>query len=384
MSASTAIRRPCATSARRSGSPPRRPCTRTSATSSGSGCCGATRPSRARSRCWSTRRASRSSRPGCRSSGQVAAGAPVLAEENIEEYVPVPGIAGGDDGEFVLRVKGDSMKDAGILDGDYVIVRRQETAADGEIVVALVGDEAEATVKRFFRESDHVRLQPENAALEPILTTRRAGARPGGRASAGGCHEHRGAGRPGAAVRRGRRPAGRRSRSCSTARGARPHADGEAECPVCDARCASRRAGPLRRVRSDAGLGPRAATRRRAAAQRPRPAPRSRSTSPRSPPARRQVPPTWAAAAGHGGALAAPDVVARWRAAAGSRIGRLPAKQPRGGRRDNRPLEESPDTVGQGGREADPGKPAGKCHRNTPPKRRASREPGAGKGEKVR
>jgi hypothetical protein len=68
----------------------------------------------------------------------------------------------------------------------------------------------------------------------------------------------------------------------------------------------------------------------------------------------------------------------------GSRIGRLPAKQPREGRRDNRPLEESPDTVGQGGREADPGKPAGKCHRNTPPKRRAAREPGAGKGEKVR
>ena len=103
--------------------------------------------------------------------GQVAAGSPVLAEENIEEYVPVPGIAGGDDGEFVLRVKGDSMKDAGILDEDYVIVRRQETATDGEIVVALVGEEPEATVKRFFRESDHVRLQPENAALEPILTT---------------------------------------------------------------------------------------------------------------------------------------------------------------------------------------------------------------------
>ena len=103
--------------------------------------------------------------------GAVAAGAPVLAEENIEEYVPVPGIAGGDDGEFILRIKGDSMKDAGILDQDYVIVRRQETASDGEIVVALVGEEAEATVKRFFRESDHVRLQPENSALEPILTT---------------------------------------------------------------------------------------------------------------------------------------------------------------------------------------------------------------------
>jgi repressor LexA len=100
--------------------------------------------------------------------GQVAAGQPVLADENIEEYVPVPAIAGGDDGEFVLRVKGDSMKDAGILEGDFVIVRRQETAGDGEIVVALVGEEA--TVKRFFRENDHVRLQPENDAMEPIRT----------------------------------------------------------------------------------------------------------------------------------------------------------------------------------------------------------------------
>jgi repressor LexA len=100
--------------------------------------------------------------------GQVAAGQPVLADENIEEYVPVPGIAGGDDGEFVLRVKGDSMKDAGILEGDFVIVRRQETAGDGDIVVALVGEEA--TVKRFFREEDHVRLQPENDAMEPIRT----------------------------------------------------------------------------------------------------------------------------------------------------------------------------------------------------------------------
>ena len=100
--------------------------------------------------------------------GAVAAGSPVLAEENIEEYVPVPGIAGGEEGEFVLRVKGDSMKDAGILDGDYVIVHRQETAANGEIVVALVGEEA--TVKRYFREADHIRLQPENEAFEPIRT----------------------------------------------------------------------------------------------------------------------------------------------------------------------------------------------------------------------
>jgi repressor LexA len=100
--------------------------------------------------------------------GQVAAGSPVLAEENIEEYVTVPEIAGGDQGEFVLEVKGDSMINAGILEGDHVIVRKQDTAENGEIVVALVGEEA--TVKRFFREEQYVRLQPENDALDPILT----------------------------------------------------------------------------------------------------------------------------------------------------------------------------------------------------------------------
>ena len=102
--------------------------------------------------------------------GHVAAGSPILAEENIEEYVAVPPAAGGDDGEYVLRVRGDSMVDAGILEGDYVVVRPQETAVDGEIVVALVGDE-EATVKRFFREADHVRLQPENRSMDPILSS---------------------------------------------------------------------------------------------------------------------------------------------------------------------------------------------------------------------
>jgi len=98
--------------------------------------------------------------------GQVAAGQPILAEENIEEYVQVPTLAGGEEGEYVLRVRGDSMINAGILEGDYVVVRPQETATDGEIVVALVGEEA--TVKRFFKEADHIRLQPENDALEPI------------------------------------------------------------------------------------------------------------------------------------------------------------------------------------------------------------------------
>jgi repressor LexA len=100
--------------------------------------------------------------------GRVAAGAPVLAEENIEDHVEVPELAGGDVGQFVLRVSGDSMRDAGILDRDHVVVRKQETARNGEIVVALVGEEA--TVKRYFKEKDHIRLQPENDAHEPIRT----------------------------------------------------------------------------------------------------------------------------------------------------------------------------------------------------------------------
>jgi repressor LexA len=98
--------------------------------------------------------------------GEIAAGQPVLADENIEDYVDIPPIAGGEQGEFILRVKGDSMQDAGILEGDHVVVHRQDTATNGDIVVALVGEEA--TVKRFFKESDHVRLQPENPAMEPI------------------------------------------------------------------------------------------------------------------------------------------------------------------------------------------------------------------------
>jgi repressor LexA len=100
--------------------------------------------------------------------GQVAAGQPILAEENIEDYVDMSALADGKQDEFVLAVRGDSMIDAGILDGDFVVVRPQDTAADGEIVVALVGEEA--TVKRFFKESDHVRLQPENTTMEPIRT----------------------------------------------------------------------------------------------------------------------------------------------------------------------------------------------------------------------
>ncbi len=107
--------------------------------------------------------------PGLPLVGQVAAGQPVLAEENIEEYLDVPDLIGGEDGDYVLRVRGDSMKNAGILEDDYVVVRPSDDADDGEIVVALIGEEA--TVKRYFRESDHVRLQPENDAMEPIRTT---------------------------------------------------------------------------------------------------------------------------------------------------------------------------------------------------------------------
>ena len=98
--------------------------------------------------------------------GSVAAGQPILAEENIEEYVPVPQLAGGEEGDYVLRIRGESMKEAGILEGDYVVVHPQDTANDGDVIVALLGEEA--TVKRFFREPDHIRLQPENDTMEPI------------------------------------------------------------------------------------------------------------------------------------------------------------------------------------------------------------------------
>jgi repressor LexA len=103
--------------------------------------------------------------------GQIAAGGPLLAEENVEDYIGVPEPLSKGGEEFLLRVKGDSMINAGILDGDIVVVRRQQDARNGEIVVALVGDDEsanEATVKRFFREDGRVRLQPENDALEPI------------------------------------------------------------------------------------------------------------------------------------------------------------------------------------------------------------------------
>jgi repressor LexA len=100
--------------------------------------------------------------------GEIAAGGPLLAEENIEEFVPMPASTKGD---FLLRVKGESMIEAGILDGDLVIVQRAQDARNGEIVVALAGEDEstdEATVKTFYREQGRVRLQPENSSLEPI------------------------------------------------------------------------------------------------------------------------------------------------------------------------------------------------------------------------
>jgi repressor LexA len=97
--------------------------------------------------------------------GSVAAGQPILAAENIEATLPLPAEFAGES-TFILRVRGDSMIEAGILDGDYVVVRQQFTADNGDIVVALIEDEA--TVKRFFREADRIRLQPENSALDPI------------------------------------------------------------------------------------------------------------------------------------------------------------------------------------------------------------------------
>ena len=103
--------------------------------------------------------------------GQIAAGGPLLAEQNVDAYISVPEPLSKGGEEFLLRVRGDSMRDAGILENDYVVVRRQQDARDGEIVVALVGDDEaadEATVKRFFRDKGGVRLQPENEAYEPI------------------------------------------------------------------------------------------------------------------------------------------------------------------------------------------------------------------------
>lgn len=100
--------------------------------------------------------------------GNVAAGAPITAVENIEEYLSLPYSLLGSDNVFILNVKGDSMIDAGIFDKDKIIAQKQQTAQNGDIVVAML--EEEATVKRFFKEDEHIRLQPENDKYQPILT----------------------------------------------------------------------------------------------------------------------------------------------------------------------------------------------------------------------
>jgi repressor LexA len=100
--------------------------------------------------------------------GKVTAGAPILATENVEDYFPLPSHYVADQNVFMLSVSGDSMIEVGIHDGDYVIVRQQPSANNGDIVVAMNEDD-EATVKTFYKERDHIRLQPENSSLEPIL-----------------------------------------------------------------------------------------------------------------------------------------------------------------------------------------------------------------------
>lgn len=99
--------------------------------------------------------------------GHVAAGTPILAEQNIDEYFPVPAEVVPSGESFILNVKGDSMINAGIFDGDRVFVNMCNTAENGEIVVAMIDDSA--TVKRFYKEKDHIRLQPENDTMDPII-----------------------------------------------------------------------------------------------------------------------------------------------------------------------------------------------------------------------
>lgn len=101
--------------------------------------------------------------------GNVAAGAPLLADENIVDTISLPTDIVGDSASFLLSVRGESMIEAGINDGDYIVIKQQPTANNGEIVVALIDDGA--TVKRFYKEKDHIRLQPENSSMEPIIVT---------------------------------------------------------------------------------------------------------------------------------------------------------------------------------------------------------------------
>ena len=140
--------------------------------------------------------------------GQVAAGQPILAEENIEDYVSVPELAGGEEGEYVLRIRGESMKNAGILEGDYVVVRRQETATDGEIVVALVG-----------RGRDGQALLPRGGPCAPAAGEREHGADPLARGARAGPRRRRAEDRGMSAALARRRPCTRRAPAEPDARG---------------------------------------------------------------------------------------------------------------------------------------------------------------------
>ena len=99
--------------------------------------------------------------------GKITAGEPILAVENVTDTFPIPIDFVGNSESFMLTVRGESMIEAGILDGDYILVKKQNTAENGQIVVALIGDEA--TVKTFYKEKDHIRLQPENSTMDPII-----------------------------------------------------------------------------------------------------------------------------------------------------------------------------------------------------------------------
>ena len=99
--------------------------------------------------------------------GNVAAGQPILAEQNVTETIPLPTEIVGDGSSFLLQVRGESMIEIGINDGDFVVVQEQPTARNGDVVVAIIDDGA--TVKTYYRERDHIRLQPENSAMEPII-----------------------------------------------------------------------------------------------------------------------------------------------------------------------------------------------------------------------
>lgn len=104
--------------------------------------------------------------------GRIAAGTPILAEQNVDDTIPVPARFLSKGNSFMLTVKGESMIEAGILDGDYILVHQQNTANNGDIVVAMVdGFESEATVKTFYKESGHIRLQPENQFMSPIIVS---------------------------------------------------------------------------------------------------------------------------------------------------------------------------------------------------------------------